>query len=45
VIDAKSVQDFIASVKAAPGKDNYASTGNGTGASGFAEFNAKAGLT
>ena len=45
VIDAKSVQDFIAKVKAAPGKYNYASTGNGTGTHlAFAEFNAKAGL-
>jgi tripartite-type tricarboxylate transporter receptor subunit TctC len=45
VIDAKSVQDFIARVKAAPGKYNYASTGNGTGTHlAFAEFNAKAGL-
>jgi tripartite-type tricarboxylate transporter receptor subunit TctC len=45
VIDAVSVQDFIAKVKAAPGKYNYASTGNGTGTHlAFAEFNAKAGL-
>ena len=45
VIDAKSVKDFIAKVKAAPGKYNYASTGNGTGTHlAFAEFNAKAGL-
>src|SRR5215471_7346831 len=45
VIDAKSVHDFIARVKAAPGKYNYASTGNGTGTHlAFAEFNAKAGL-
>jgi tripartite-type tricarboxylate transporter receptor subunit TctC len=45
VIDAKSVQDFIVKVKAAPGKYNYASTGNGTGTHlAFAEFNAKAGL-
>ena len=45
VIDAKSVQDFIAKVKAAPGKYNFASTGNGTGTHlAFAEFNAKAGL-
>lgn len=45
VIDAKSVSDFIAKVKAAPGKYNYASTGNGTGTHlAFAEFNAKAGL-
>ncbi|HTR87824.1 MAG TPA: tripartite tricarboxylate transporter substrate-binding protein [Reyranella sp.] len=45
VIDATSVADFIAKVKAAPGKYNYASTGNGTGTHlAFAEFNAKAGL-
>jgi tripartite-type tricarboxylate transporter receptor subunit TctC len=45
VIDAKSVQDFIAKVKAAPGKYNFASTGNGTGTHlAFAEFNARAGL-
>jgi tripartite-type tricarboxylate transporter receptor subunit TctC len=45
VIDAMSVQDFIAKVKAMPGKFNYASTGNGTGTHlAFAEFNAKAGL-
>lgn len=31
VIDATSLADFIAKVKAAPGKLNYASTGNGTG--------------
>ena len=45
VIDASSVGDFIAKVKAAPGKYNYASTGNGTGTHlAFAEFNHKAGL-
>jgi len=45
VIDATSVQDFIAKVKAAPGKYNYASTGNGTGTHlAFAEFVHKAGL-
>ena len=44
-IDAKDVKDFIAKVKAAPGKFNYASTGNGAGTHlAFAEFNAKAGL-
>lgn len=44
-IDAKDLKDFIAKVKAAPGKYNYASTGNGAGTHlGFAEFNAKAGL-
>jgi tripartite-type tricarboxylate transporter receptor subunit TctC len=45
VIDAMSVQDFIAKVKSMPGRFNYASTGNGTGTHlAFAEFNAKAGL-
>jgi tripartite-type tricarboxylate transporter receptor subunit TctC len=45
VIDATSVKDFIAQVKANPGKYNYASTGNGTGTHlAFAEFNARAGL-
>jgi tripartite-type tricarboxylate transporter receptor subunit TctC len=44
-IDATSVKDFIAKVKAAPGKYNYASTGNGAGTHlAFAEFNARAGL-
>jgi tripartite-type tricarboxylate transporter receptor subunit TctC len=44
-IDARDVKDFIAKVKAAPGKYNYASTGNGAGTHlAFAEFNAKAGL-
>jgi tripartite-type tricarboxylate transporter receptor subunit TctC len=45
VIDATSLQDFIAKVKAAPGKYNYASTGNGTGTHlAFAEFVYKAKL-
>lgn len=45
VIDARDVQDFIAKVKAAPGKYSYASTGNGTGTHlAFAAFNAQAGL-
>jgi tripartite-type tricarboxylate transporter receptor subunit TctC len=45
VIDAVSVKDFIAQVKAQPGKYNYASTGNGAGTHlAFAEFNARAGL-
>jgi tripartite-type tricarboxylate transporter receptor subunit TctC len=44
-IDATDVKDFIAKVKAAPGKYNYASTGNGAGTHlAFAEFNARAGL-
>jgi tripartite-type tricarboxylate transporter receptor subunit TctC len=45
VIDARDVQDFVAKVKAAPGKYSYASTGNGTGTHlAFAAFNAQAGL-
>jgi tripartite-type tricarboxylate transporter receptor subunit TctC len=45
VIDVTSVKDFIAKVKANPGKYNYASTGNGTGTHlAFAEFVHKAGL-
>lgn len=45
VIDAASVKDFVAKVKAAPGKYNYASTGNGTGTHlAFAEFVHRAGL-
>jgi tripartite-type tricarboxylate transporter receptor subunit TctC len=45
VIDAGTVKNFIAQVKAAPGKYNYASTGNGTGTHlAFAEFVHKAGL-
>ena len=45
MIDAKNVKDFIAKVKAAPGKYSYASTGNGTGTHlAFAAFNAQAGL-
>src|SRR5438132_5269496 len=45
VIDVRTVREFIDTVKANPGKYNYASTGNGTGTHlAFAEFNAKAGL-
>ncbi len=45
VIDANSVKEFIDKVKAAPGKYNYASTGNGTGTHlAFAEFVFKAKL-
>ena len=45
VLDAKSVKEFIALVKAAPGKFNYGSTGNGASTHlGFAQFNAAAGL-
>ncbi|TWT15877.1 tripartite tricarboxylate transporter substrate binding protein [Reyranella sp. CPCC 100927] len=45
VIDVTSVKAFIDTVKANPGKYNYASTGNGTGTHlAFAEFVARAGL-
>lgn len=45
VIDASSIKDFIQTVKANPGKYNYASTGNGTGTHlAFAEFVSRAGL-
>jgi tripartite-type tricarboxylate transporter receptor subunit TctC len=46
IIDAHTVKEFIAMVKASPGKYNYASTGNGTGTHlAFADFNARAGLS
>jgi tripartite-type tricarboxylate transporter receptor subunit TctC len=45
VIDASSLQDFIAKVKANPAKFNYASTGNGTGTHlAFAQLVKMAGL-
>ncbi len=45
VIDAANLREFIDKVKAAPGKYNYASTGNGTGTHlAFAEFVSRAGL-
>ena len=44
-LDAKDLKDFIAKVKAQPGKLNYGSTGNGTSTHlGFAQLNAAAGL-
>lgn len=44
-LDVKTVREFIDKVKAAPGKYNYASTGNGTGTHlAFAEFLSKTGL-
>jgi tripartite-type tricarboxylate transporter receptor subunit TctC len=44
-LDAKDLKDFIAKVKAQPGKFNYGSTGNGTSTHlGFAQLNAVAGL-
>ena len=45
VVDAKTLRQFIDTVKANPGRYNYASTGNGTGTHlAFAEFVARAGL-
>ncbi|WCM88870.1 Bug family tripartite tricarboxylate transporter substrate binding protein [Acidovorax sp. NCPPB 3576] len=45
VIDVKTLQEFVAAVKAHPGRYNYASTGNGAGTHmAFAEFNARLGL-
>ena len=45
VIDASTIREFIDMVKAAPGKYNYASTGNGTGTHlAFAEFVSRAAL-
>ncbi|QHJ01230.1 tripartite tricarboxylate transporter substrate binding protein [Xylophilus rhododendri] len=45
VIDVKTLKEFVAEVKAHPGKYNYASTGNGAGTHmAFAEFNARTGL-
>ncbi|MBP7666717.1 MAG: tripartite tricarboxylate transporter substrate binding protein [Burkholderiaceae bacterium] len=45
VINVRTLQEFVALVKANPGKYNYASTGNGAGTHmAFAEFNARLGL-
>jgi tripartite-type tricarboxylate transporter receptor subunit TctC len=45
VIDVHTVREFIDTVRANPGKYNYASTGNGTGTHlAFAEFVSRAGL-
>src|SRR6185503_11026955 len=45
MIDVKTLREFIDTVKANPGKYNYASTGNGTGTHlAFAELVARAGL-
>lgn len=45
VIDAKNLMEFVETVRANPGKYNFASTGNGTGTHmAFAELNARLGL-
>ena len=45
VIDVKNLKEFVDTVKANPGKYNYASTGNGAGTHmAFAEFNSRLGL-
>jgi tripartite-type tricarboxylate transporter receptor subunit TctC len=45
VLDAKTLKEFIDKVKAAPGKYNYGSTGNGASTHlSFAQFNTVAGL-
>ena len=45
VIDVKSLKEFVDTVRANPGKYNYAATGNGTGTHmAFAEFNSRLGL-
>ena len=45
VMDVKSLKEFVETVRANPGKYNFASTGNGTGTHmAFAEFNSRLGL-
>lgn len=45
VIAVSTLKEFVAEVKAHPGKYNFASTGNGTGTHmAFAEFNSRLGL-
>jgi tripartite-type tricarboxylate transporter receptor subunit TctC len=45
VIDVKSLKEFVETVRANPGKYNYASTGNGAGTHmAFAEFHSRLGL-
>ena len=45
VINVKTLKEFVDTVKANPGKYNFASTGNGAGTHmAFAEFNARLGL-
>lgn len=45
VVNVRTLKEFVALVKANPGKYNYAPTGNGAGTHmAFAEFNARLGL-
>ena len=45
VVPSKTLKDFVALIKANPGKYDYASTGNGAGTHmAFAEFNSRLGL-
>ena len=45
VINVRTLKEFVETVRAHPGKYNFASTGNGAGTHmAFAEFNAKLGL-
>ena len=45
MINVKTLKEFVDTVKANPGKYNFASTGNGAGTHmAFAEFNARLGL-
>ncbi|MEI8304576.1 MAG: tripartite tricarboxylate transporter substrate binding protein [Burkholderiales bacterium] len=45
VINVRTLKEFVDTVKANPGRFNFASTGNGTGTHmAFAEFNSRAGL-
>jgi tripartite-type tricarboxylate transporter receptor subunit TctC len=45
VMNVKTLKEFVDTVRANPGKFNYASTGNGTGTHmAFAEFNSRLGL-
>ncbi|MDO5290802.1 MAG: tripartite tricarboxylate transporter substrate binding protein [Pseudomonadota bacterium] len=45
VLDVRTLEEFVAAIKAQPGKYNFASTGNGTGTHmAFAEFNHRLGL-
>jgi hypothetical protein len=45
VINVRTLKEFVDTVKANPGRFNFASTGNGTGTHmAFAEFNSRSGL-